>query len=393
MRTVPLVIWVNSPPFVESGPFLYLEQHWCSSVVYAVLGDLRSERVEMGWGTDRGDTEKRTRVRGAKAVDSFCSEILREYPRAVHLIAGLSSTTGRALAVITRVTPPERVAVFSERPGAYGPLKRRLLARVFVPMKYAWLTQRYRRRVGRLLPLGGAGVSCFVRYGWPAEKASRFMYCPQMPTEMPKGIDTPGQVIKFLYVGRLSRYTKGTDILMKAAERLSGEWKLTIVGGHGDLVDEVNHWAASKANVTVLSHATRHDVWKAMRNHDVCVVPSRFDGWNVVVNEALYAGKGVIVTDEAVSDELVEASSAGIVVKAKSPRLLAAAMQKVIDTPDLAASWSSRAAEYRTLIAPENVGRYLMDILMSLPLGPQSPPVPAPWVGVMQTTLMGEQDR
>lgn len=380
MLDIPLVIWVNSPPHVERGAFAYLEEHWSRRVIYAVLGELRAERKAMRWGDDADTSRAVFRERGSDSIEQFCAEVLREYPDAFHLVAGLSSVTGSALARIVRLTPPERIAVFSERPGAYGPLAKRLAGRLFVPIKYAVLVRIYRNRVGLLLPLGQTGVETFSLYGWPKEKLASFMYCPS-PRE---GASTPLRdhtgPVRFIYVGRLSRFTKGTDVLLQAVDRLRGDWNLTIVGGHGDLVDAVKSWAATKRNVHVAGAATPKEVRDALNHHDVCVVPSRFDGWNVVVNEALQAGRGVIVTDEAVSHELIDASGAGLVVRARSALRLADAMQQVIDDPSLVSTWGDLAVRYAPLIAPATVGRYLFDVLQTVALRSPAPRYRAPWL-------------
>lgn len=375
----PLVIWVNSPPFVERGSFAYLENHWPGGVVYAILGELRRERSDMGW--DMISAERtRIEIRRSISIEGFSGDILARYPNSVHLIGGMSGATGRALACIVRSAPADRVAVFTERPGAYGPLLKRLAAHLAIPIKYAWLVRHYRRRVGLLLPLGEAGLKSFQRFGWPAGAAAPFMYCPPVLDSLSSVLHEQDGPVRFLYVGRLSRYTKGTDVLLKAVGLLRGDWALTLVGGHGDLVEEVNEWASAKPRVEVLGRATPDEVRAVMSRHDVCVVPSRFDGWNVVVNESLYAGRGVIATDQAVSDEMLRSSGAGLVVRARSARALAAAMQQVIDDPRIARVWNARAVDYAQLIMPASVGRYLMDALLTLDLSSRSSLPRVPWL-------------
>ena len=348
--------------------------------MYAVLGGFRAERLAMGWGNDVGINQTVFRSRGAVSIEQFCDEIQREYPDALHLVAGLSSATGRALSRIVRTSPPDHVAVFSERPGAYGPLVKRLAAHLLVPVKYRWLVRRYRRCVGLLLPLGRAGIETFAQLGWPIDRQAPFMYCPPYrggPEASRLEHDGP---VRFVYVGRMSRYTKGTDILLRATEQLKGDWSLTLVGGHGDMVKEIESWARARPNIHVLGGVASDKVKDILEEHDVCVVPSRFDGWNAVVNEAIYAGMGVIATDEAVSHELIEASEAGNVVRARSPRLLAAAMQSVIDDRSLLRSWSQSAIGYRPTILPPTVGQYLFELLRAQLHQPTALRSGAPWL-------------
>lgn len=358
---------------------MYLEEHWSAGVVYAVLGELRAERKSMGWGEDAEMNQTVFRARGSASVEQFCDDIQHEFPDAFHLVAGLSSVAGKALARIVRASPPERVAVFSERPGVHGPLPARVAKRLGQPIKYRWLVRRYRNQVGLLLPLGSAGIERFLKYGWPGQKVAPFMYCPQA-RQQSTTIDRIVGEARFIYVGRLSRFAKGTDILLKATDLLHGQWHLTIVGGHGDLVDEVEEWSASRANVDFAGAASPSKVSQLIGQNDVCIVPSRVDGWNVVVNEAIAAGRGTIVTNAVGSDELISASGAGVVVEAGSARRLAAAMQKVVDDPSLAKRWSKRAVDYAPLISPDAVGRYLLDLLEDVASQTPGPSRGAPWL-------------
>lgn len=379
MLEIPLVIWVNSPPYVESGAFTYVEKHWPGGVVYAVLGALREERAAMGWGPANPRTGQ-TRVRGDVPVSTFCGVLLNEFPDALHLVAGMSSVTGNALSHIVEVVPPERIAVFSERPGAHGPLPRRLAKSVIQPIKYRRLVLRYRRKVGLLLPLGLAGVERFRRYGWPTSRMAPFMYCPTRRDSATAVVDPGEGPVRFLYVGRLSRYAKGTDILVRALEGVRGEWRLTVVGGHGDWVGPVRTWAESRANVEVMGPTAPHGVWEALAQHHVCVVPSRVDGWNVVVNESLYAHRGLITTDSVASDELVRVSGAGRVVPAGSVSALTSAMQSVVDDRSLVITWAKAAECYADRIAPHRVGAYLMDLMFWLGSQSESSIPAAPWL-------------
>ena len=82
-----------------------------------------------------------------------------------------------------------------------------------------------------------------------------------------------------------------------------------------------------------------------------------------MVNEAIHAGVGVIVSDEAVSDEVISTSNAGMVVKANNTQQLAQAMQLVINDPELCVKWKQNARNFVANISTETVGCYLISIL------------------------------
>lgn len=379
MPNLDLVIWVNSPPFVERGALDRLVERWPGAAQYAVLGEMRSERAAMGWGSDSDDLSFLARP-PEQSIESFVRQILREAPNATHLIAGLSSSTGKALREIVEHTTPNRVAVYTERPGVHGTLRRRLLATVGQPVRYRLLVRRYRTRVGLLLPLGEIAVRRFARYGWPQGRMRSFMYCPPavQHTSVPVRPEK-GAPVRFLYVGRMSRFAKGTDLLLSATSSLTGSWTLTLVGGHGDYNAEVMRRTQSDSRLHHLGPRSPGDVSRVILDHDVVIVPSRVDGYNVVVVESLRSGRGAIVTDRIASDELIAASGAGVIVRAGSVPAIAGAMQDLIENPELISKWSERAEAYAKRLSPESAGDYIFDLLSATRSGETLPHSAPPW--------------
>src|SRR5690606_2116441 len=132
---------------------------------------------------------------------------------------------------------------------------------------------------------------------------------------------------------------------------------------YGKNRNTVIEWSEGTSNVTFKGSWNSSEVCNNMMQYDIVVVPSKYDGWNLLPNEALHAGIGVIVTDEAVSDELISASQAGIVVKSNNPKALAKAMQFAVDNPNEVEIWKKKADNYIDKISSQTVGNYFIDIL------------------------------
>ncbi len=103
--------------------------------------------------------------------------------------------------------------------------------------------------------------------------------------------------VRFLYAGRLS-FRKGFDVLCKAFTALTrdarSDWELTICGDgdlRGLLTDELQRGPVHSVGFKELD-----EMPKLMREHDIFIAPSRYDGWGMVVPEALAAGLPVIST-------------------------------------------------------------------------------------------------
>jgi glycosyltransferase involved in cell wall biosynthesis len=211
--------------------------------------------------------------------------------------------------------------------------------------------------------MGAKGQAVYEELGFRKESLFPFMYGPY-DHDVPKPRPPQDGNLRLLYVGRLDRHNKGLDLLLETVRALKrSDFTLDIVGGYGDLLSAVQEAAAVDKRIRFLGPWQPRDVVRNMSHYDVCVVPSRYDGWNVIANQAINAGLACVVSDGATSDELVAASGAGIVVPRANQRALDAAIQTVLDTPGLVEELKQAAVIYRETIAPESVGQYMVDVL------------------------------
>ncbi|HIA03389.1 MAG TPA: glycosyltransferase [Myxococcales bacterium] len=109
----------------------------------------------------------------------------------------------------------------------------------------------------------------------------------------------PNGELRFLFAGHYS-FRKGFDTLIGAIEQLKllcGDlkWHVTLCGD-GDLKHLLTERPELEDRVTNLGFLEIAEVPGVMKRHDVFVTPSRYDGWGMVVPEALAAGMPVIAT-------------------------------------------------------------------------------------------------
>src|SRR5699024_1717724 len=97
-------------------------------------------------------------------------------------------------------------------------------------------------------------------------------------------------------------------------------YSLEMVGGYGDLKEKTMAWIEQESKVSFGGTWPIEEACDRLSKYDVCIVPSKYEGWNVTLNEALMAGIGCIATEGAVSDEMVTVSGAGMVVRAKDAK-------------------------------------------------------------------------
>lgn len=126
---------------------------------------------------------------------------------------------------------------------------------------------------------------------------------------------TPG--LKILFVGKLTE-TKGFDVLLQAFDgvrRTSPEATLRVAGQ--------GRWPgplAAAIECGRVAHAHLPEVYSAA---DVLVLPSRLDGFGMVVSESLACGTPVIVSDRVGAKDLVQEGVNGWIVPAEDAGKLA----------------------------------------------------------------------
>lgn len=67
--------------------------------------------------------------------------------------------------------------------------------------------------------------------------------------------------------------------------------RLTLIGG-GDLIDEMRNYSSD--SISIKGFMQRECMIKEFQNNDVFILPSKHDGWALVINEALAAGMFVL---------------------------------------------------------------------------------------------------
>ena len=150
---------------------------------------------------------------------------------------------------------------------------------------------------------------------------------------------------KFLYLGSLSK-TKGTDILINAFiefAQTNKEWDLDIYG-EGAITKWIQYKLEEyKLQDRVKIHPYTLDVEDVYANHDVFILPSRYEGFGIVQIEAAGCGLPIISSDVAISRELIGKYHHGILFKRFDSHDLAKKMQMMTNA-DLS-SYSNCAIE------------------------------------------------
>jgi glycosyltransferase involved in cell wall biosynthesis len=132
---------------------------------------------------------------------------------------------------------------------------------------------------------------------------------------------------------------KGVHYLAEAYSAFvarGGRTRLTVLGGAVP-ADAVRASFSSEArqHITVLDRLPEDGVIAAYRTHDFLVLPSSYEGFGMVVLEAMSQRLPVVVTPVGCAALLVRDDETGLVVPTRDASALAAALERMTADPDL----------------------------------------------------------
>ncbi len=373
-----LIFWLDAPPVCCRGIFDIAGNKWQGKSYYVCSGQSDANRLKILGGNETFGKIQMITLEGLENKEEFVSSFIKNHLEDIHIFNGYKSSTAKYLDLLLKLNNKAKTVVWAERPCP------KWKAKFPWSLYHRFYARKYKNKITAMLPLGIKGIEQYKKYGWPEEKLFPFLYLPVMNetlAESPRK-EKEDKIIKFIFLGRFSAGPKGTDILMEACKYLKhNNYTLEMTGGYGDLKDAVLAWIEKMPNVSFGGTWPIAEACDRLHNYDVCIVPTRYEGWNVTVNEALMASIGCISSDEAVSDEMIKYSKAGAIVKACDAKELAQAMDKVMENPSIINEWKAAAYKYRKHMTAETNADYFIAVLNYLFKEKATGPKPkAPWI-------------
>jgi glycosyltransferase involved in cell wall biosynthesis len=257
------------------------------------------------------------------------------------------------------------------------------------PRPRADLTMGLKRAYGLLvsrhslgaLAIGELARQEFIRWGIPAGKIRFLPYAVAGFGAIGAASDaptSPGGAVRFLFLGSLYPI-KGIDLLLAAFRDVLGRSpgaRLELAGhdrSNGRYARDAAHLGIGHAvRFTGAVEATRVGV--VLQRCDVLILPSRHDGWGVVLNEAASMGKAIIASDACgAAYHLLAPQVNGWRFPSGDAASLARAMAAYCDEPQLAARHGAESLRIFADFTPERNAQRLEEALDSLQAAACSP--------------------
>lgn len=313
---------------------------------------LREEFARLGHACDVmlapgiGTSPRAAKVRWALAPALAARAVSRSGMR--YDVIDVASAEGSVLGLRRALTPGDQIAIVSRSHGlehrnyqrlledhAVGLVRKRWHRRWWYPAARLSQVALAARLADRMIVLNAGDAEFAAARGWkprvaidviPHGVSSRFLESAPPPGSVRgRGI---------LFCGTWDD-VKGVQYLADGFSKIVAtvpQAHLTIVGAAMPEARVLARFAPeARVRVTVLQRVSEEEVMGQYRTHDVLVLPSTYEGFGMVVLEAMSQRLPVISTPVGCAPALIRDGETGLLVRPRSADELAAAMRRLLD--------------------------------------------------------------
>lgn len=369
MASNKLLIWMNMPSHHQSAFFQALRDAGVDLVV-RYYSKVYQKRLNLGWEHTAHLFPGEQYVRADLSALSSCID----WRQRTHIIPGYGHKFLRQL--VKKFSRNNVPWVHWSEPSHPG-------------LSW-WLSYPRKRLHARLvnghavvaLAIGDLAYRDFVRWGINRNKIDFLPYAVDGLLDTGDRDETLFKFcqrfeIIFLYVGTLC-HRKGTDLLIRAFGQLVRRFPsvgLALVGkntGKQDYRFLAKRYVPAK-NIHFHGPVLSSRVTSVYSTGSVVILPSRFDGWGMALNEAASLGKALIATDRCgAAHHLIKDGENGYVISANSVVELTKKMEHYARDPFLAHTHGVRSLEIFSHFTPQKNAERLVAIMDKASMTPAS---------------------
>jgi glycosyltransferase involved in cell wall biosynthesis len=374
---LPLTIWMNMPSFHQDDLFTSLAASSEVELRVIFAKELTADRVQLGWNVGAQPYTHRTLTSPYAFIEA--ANIARHERDRLHIVNGIWAEPAFAMALATLKLMGSRFVIHSE--GLDDPQRRPALRRLLRATFGQWIA---RSAVG-IFTISHFAADFYRELGCADEQLYPFGYFRALP-DCAKVIRETANLpqIEIIFVGQFI-HRKGVDILLDAMRPLLAEYAglhLTLIGT-GDQRATLEAQAAAcgfQDRIAFVSAMAATDVQGRIAAAHLLALPSRWDGWGMVVNEALAVGVPVIVSNQCGASDLIRHGVNGYVFRSEDVRELRDCLRHFLNQqPEARRAMRCAARVTGESVAADIAARYLIDCLKHMTGIINEKPV-APWL-------------
>ena len=378
MKANSVHIWMNFPNSHQSDLFNDLSNQFENfEVIYAHSDD--ENRKNQGWIFEN-NLNYRFKIIDKKLKIWTLIKYVFKNRKSTHVVNGIWAEKYFLFVIVLLNLFGVNFLIYSEAPVPTknrSIVKRILLNLVIIPSAKLLII-----KAKGILAVSIFAVDFFKSLGIESERIYRFGYFRSIKSNLQK--HTISSTIQLIFVGQLIE-RKGIMTLLEAIKNIHQTNKLfnlTIIGT-GELESILKDFIVENKlqdTVNLLGVVSSENVVDYITKADLLILPSNFDGWGMVVNEALQSNIPVLVSDQCGAKELIKYGYNGFIFKAKETDSLTENLLKFLEMSfDERETMKKRAGEMGEKISIPVVGNYL-NLCIQHSLNPANLKPTAPWL-------------
>jgi len=276
------IFWQNIISIHQSAFLKSLAKH--HDVMLVVEQTIENERETQGWSVPDMDNVKIA----TKPDGNEISVLLVK--DAIHIFSGINVYPLLTNAFNIAVNRKLKIGIFME------PFRSDGIKGFIRNFKYLFLRIKYRNSIDFILATGEKACIEYQKVGFKADSIFNWAYYVEaFKNRETNSTSDINELPNILFVGSLDK-RKNILQLIKACMKLTEHFNELIIIGDGPLKKEVISKISNFKSIKYLGNQSNTEVISYMTHSDILVLPSLFDGWGAVVNEALHSGIQVIAS-------------------------------------------------------------------------------------------------
>lgn len=152
----------------------------------------------------------------------------------------------------------------------------------------------------------------------------------------------PGAPLRAIFVGSLGQ-RKGLSYLFEACRQLGKAVELTVIGTKP--LEPCPALDAELKRVRWIPSCPHAEVLAEMSRHDVFVFPSLFEGFGLVLLEAMAMGLPILTTEHTAGPDLIDDDVEGFIVPIRSTEAIVEKLERLRNEPQLIEEMGRKAAQ------------------------------------------------
>ncbi|MFV0470004.1 MAG: glycosyltransferase family 4 protein [Dysgonomonas sp.] len=263
-------------------------------VVLVVDKEMIEEREKQKWNIpDFGKTEIII-TPGSAQIDT-----LANIPNAIHIFSGLDNPNIDKIAKKVKPKDDLKIGVFTES------FRYNEVIGIFRYIKYFLLFIKQKKKIDFILTAGSIAYRQFKRIGFEEGKLYNWAYITEYVNNSIECDNSLHSKASLLFVGSIDDRKNIMNLIAVCNKLKRNSFTLKIIG-RGPLENDMFEAIKSNSDITYIGVIDNKEISSYMESADLLILPSKYDGWGAVVNEALMCGLPVLASNHCGAKDLLK---------------------------------------------------------------------------------------